>query len=60
MSKYRVRNVLPMAVALNLPAESLHLRPREISRELYEKEFNAPEVQRAIKAKALVVIKGGA
>ena len=63
MARYKVRNVSPMALALNLPAGgagALHLKPREVSRELVEREFNAPEVQGAIKAKALAVVKGGA
>jgi len=63
MAKYRVRNVSPMMLALNLPsggASALHLKPREVSRELLDKELNAPEIQGAIKAKALAVVKGGA
>ena len=63
MAKYKVRNVSPMTLALNLPAGgagALHLKPRETSRELFEREFNAPEVQGALRAKALVMVKGGA
>ena len=62
MAKYRVRNSSPAAMALNLSTGgkgSLHLRPREVSRVLAEREFRSPEVQAALRAKALAVVKTG-
>lgn len=59
MANYRVKNVSPAIVSLSLrgsTGNSLILSPREVSRALTELELSSPEVQKALKVRALVQV----
>ena len=65
MANYKVKNVTPMRITINLRSQtrdsnSVELAPRAVSRALTQDEFKSEEVQRGIAKRALRDVTGKA